>query len=272
MATHDEFELVQSWSSHIEERISEVFSTHDVISFDVEAAITGRAGTICIIQMGTMDQCFIFDVLDQSSDSPMICWLKKILEGPKIKVVHDCTMDSDMLFHCLGISLNNVHDTSAWDASINNVRKRGIVTVLTNNGLPSGPPRDNSIYDRDYAIWKKRPIAPNMLARAAQDVKNLLALHEIQLKKANALSNSVTSKAKVTQAQNLQARDMSHFFPIKPRNVGRFIGPRGANIIALQKETNTIIQKQRPSNYFEVYYNNASDLQKVQRTAAGNGY
>ena len=30
------------------------------------------------------------------------------------KIVHDCRMDSDALFHKLGITLTHVHDTQSW--------------------------------------------------------------------------------------------------------------------------------------------------------------
>jgi exonuclease 3'-5' domain-containing protein 1 len=59
--------------------------------------------------------CFVFDVLDKTPDHPVINWLRGPLEDGRIKkIIHDCRMDSDALYHRLGITLTNVHDTSCW--------------------------------------------------------------------------------------------------------------------------------------------------------------
>jgi hypothetical protein len=102
----------------------------------------------------------------QATDTtPMVVWLRRILSDPLVtKVVHDCRMDSDVLFyrlvktvHCLNrqlysissmcvfdlmifeqsVELCNIHDTSCWDAVLTGTLQVSIWCCV----LPN--PRDN---------------------------------------------------------------------------------------------------------------------------------
>ena len=58
-----------------------------------------------------------------NKNDPLIKWLKIILEDQNIlKIIHDCRMDSDALYHHFDIKLANVHDTSAWHEKISGIQ------------------------------------------------------------------------------------------------------------------------------------------------------
>jgi len=49
-------------------------------------------------------------------DCKAMVFLKEILESKTIiKVIHDCKMGADALYHIFGINLVGCHDTQQWD-------------------------------------------------------------------------------------------------------------------------------------------------------------
>ena len=92
-----------------------VLQRETLLALDCEGWRLGRMGTLSLIQVGTESgDAFLFDVLDCPRNSEVVQWLKAILESTAVtKIVHDCRMDSDALYHLLGITLAEVHDTQA---------------------------------------------------------------------------------------------------------------------------------------------------------------
>ena len=109
-----EYTLIDSWSSEVEETLDLAFSNRSMIGFDCEGIDLSRGGAISLVQIANEDHSYLLDVLGCNRGDEKVLWLKKILEGVIVKVVHDCRMDSDALYHQLGITLNHVHDTSSW--------------------------------------------------------------------------------------------------------------------------------------------------------------
>lgn len=88
----------------------------DILALDCEGVDLGRNGQITIIQLSTPSRSFLFDVHEVAVDAEMVNFLRVVLENPNIiKIIHDCKMDADALFHLLEITLCGVHDTQAWD-------------------------------------------------------------------------------------------------------------------------------------------------------------
>eukprot|EP00798_Chlamydomonas_sp_ICE-L_P017582 gene17582-23909_t len=77
------------------------------LAMDCEGVHLCREGEICLVQLATPDgNCFLFDVEKKSRTSVASQGVIKLLKSPNIiKVVHSCGMDSDALWHLLGIRL-----------------------------------------------------------------------------------------------------------------------------------------------------------------------
>ena len=84
------------------------FEGVDAIALDVEGVDLSRLGLISLVQLATKNACFVLDVLNAKPSDPLIRWLRALLESEVVKVVHDCRMDSDALWHKLEIKLKNV--------------------------------------------------------------------------------------------------------------------------------------------------------------------
>lgn len=154
-----------------------------VLGFDCEGVDLGRFGKICIVQLSTRTKCFLFDVKDLDKESVIVLFLKSILENPSVtKVIHDCKMDSDALYHLLDIKLCNSHDTQVWDTILFNRGKgSNLNQTLSDTGCTINSARRPNIYHQDNAFWAKRPLTKHMIAWAAGDVSSLFELYEKQL-------------------------------------------------------------------------------------------
>lgn len=252
--------------------IRETFKKISIISLDIEGVDLGRNGTISIIQIATNQKCFIFDVLSKKNFNknkdkydPLLQWIKDILESKTIlKIIHDCRMDSDALFHKFGIILTNVHDTSCWHQIITGSMEN-INTILEFNDIKKNVFRNSNIYQKNHAFWEIRPLTPYMINWASEDVFYLVDIYNKQIK-------TIASNEKINKAKILSKEYVSNFRNMKVdfinvRNIGRFIGRGGSNIKALSNRTNTIIYKygNRSTNTFSVYFNNLKNFEEVKR-------
>ena len=128
--------VIENITDEIEQELAEAFGGFKTLAFDAEGVDLNRAGRISIVQLATPEKCFLFDVLDITPDHPVASWLRKPLEDESVKkIVHDCRMDSDALYHKLGITLTNVHDTSCWMNLANPGRMHNLNITLQHYGL-----------------------------------------------------------------------------------------------------------------------------------------
>ena len=145
--------VVTSFSSDL----AAAFDGVDVIALDVEGVDLSRDGVISIVQISTPKQCFLLDMLGKPKDDPLVNWLRSVLESYSVlKIIHDCRMDSDALYHLLNIRLVNVHDTAVWHRVITGDADQGLNTVLTSNKLQPNVVRDSSVYRDHHDFWAKR--------------------------------------------------------------------------------------------------------------------
>lgn len=254
------------------------------ITLDLEGVNLCRMGPVCIITIGVKDQnednpiIFIFDTLDLTKSSLLISKLRVVLEDKDIiKIIHDCKMDSDALFHQYGIKLTNVHDTQVWDVITTSAYKPlNLNDTLSKNGCKTNTFRDGSVYKHNPKFWMTRPLSQMMINWAADDVANLFVL---QAKQAAAATNK--PQCKLASEEALTIRDKVHAL-VEVANVGRFIGRNGSNIISLTRslkpqgaEFQCIHPVFGKRENFVVYANDEKALEIVKarvRTAGANHY
>lgn len=205
------------------------------LAFDCEGVDLGRDGEISLVMLSTPDQTYLFDVDGFDKNADIIPFLKEVLENPAIiKIIHDVRMDSDALYHILGISVIGVYDTQAWDMALTHHRNRNLNDTLMAYGCPINSIRDHSVYNTNFRFWATRPLTPQMIAWASEDVANLFLLKQKQTEKASSMSRPVDATA---ESERLACfiRDMPRTTKLKISSykVGKFIGTRGSNIESL---------------------------------------
>ena len=268
--------VISTLDEAIEDELRTAFGGATTLALDAEGVDLGRHGRLSIVQLSTPEACFLFDVLGKGPIHPLVAWLRGPLEDEGVvKIIHDCQMDSDALHHLLGINLANVHDTSCWMATLSGKTHKGLNDTLEYFGVPSNSARGGvSVYKTNHAYWATRPLTEQMIQRAAGDVQGMFELQTRQLERLEAEGDRA-------EALKLRAEKKSSTFltwargaeteHVEVQNVGRFIGKRGATIIDLKRRTNTLIYERgtRGRGNFLVYYDNASSLRTVQRSATG---
>ena len=155
--------IIRDWDDTTSPLLA-AFDDLTTVAVDVEGVDLGRDGCISLIQVATPNHCFLFDVLNKDPSDSVVIWLKFLLENADItKIIHDCRMDSDALFHILDITLTNVHDTSCFHHLITGVEDVSLNTLLQRNCLPVNVTRDGSVYADNHEFWKQRPLSPQMI-------------------------------------------------------------------------------------------------------------
>jgi ribonuclease D len=178
--------------------------------------------------------------------------LKRILEcADTTKIIHDCHVDSDMLWHCLGIKLCNVFDTSAVDSYVNATNKLRSLNVLVRScGIREDQvnvSRDKivtrSFYTRNPEYWLTRPLTMDALKMAALDVPCLFgvrtALAERYMERYGKSSPCAheelvrLSDLNVTYRRDVLVHQKT--VTVHEAHRGMVIGRGGANIMALYR-------------------------------------
>ena len=104
--------------------------------------------------------------------------VKDLFEDASVtKIIHDCRMDCDALYHLHRIQVNNVHDTSCFHG----VEDSNLNDVLSYNGIMINKSRDKTVYKRNPRFWAARPLTATMVDWDSSDVQNLFALADAQL-------------------------------------------------------------------------------------------
>lgn len=263
--------VINKWSKDISTVLLQAFAGVRTIALDLEGVDLGRRGKTSIVQISTEENCFLLDVLQLGRDDPLITWLRKILQDPSIlKIIHDCRMDADALWHIHNIKLSNVHDTSAWHECTTGSTSKNLNDTLSHHGLSQNTVRDSSVYRTNHAYWAVRPLTQQMIDWASGDVICMFDLHRKQT--AAAESACVVDACRAKSEQFLRhARDMRVVTLFKVPNVGLFIGRGGGNLRRLQSTTGTLCysQGQRSQQEFVVYHNTDDALRTVLRQSRG---
>jgi len=238
------------------------------VALDCEGVDLSRFGslelvTICFDFKDTNKELYLVDLGTKKGepDKEVIKAVRELCENEHvIKIIHDCRMDSDALYHLHQISLKNVHDTSCF----NEIITGGTISlndVLKYMGLSVSNFRNKSVYERNPSFWSVRPLTEQMKQWASSDVDTLLDLASKQLLR---LDNESKGRAMMESEKYIAAaRDKKLRRGLSVRNPGRFIGRGGSNINRLQRVTNTLIYQDHSNKTWCVYYDNDASLEQV---------
>jgi len=162
-----------------------------VVSVDCEGVELGRHGELCLIQVATEKNVYLFDVM-MLGEALFNAGLKRIFEGPiPTKVFYDCRRDSDILYHQFGVKLKGVLDAALTEVFFRWRNRQGIprflkgykrsvetYMILNNPHFAKLKERiSNQMSDEGTECWKVRPLNKDLLDYAAYDVKYLRMLH-----------------------------------------------------------------------------------------------
>jgi len=102
----------------------------EVISVDCEGVALGRKGQLCMVQIATAYNVFLFDVLSLGK-TLFTKGLKSILEASSpIKVFYDCRGDSDILYHQYDVDMQGVLDVALTEVYFRWVNGLGVPRFL----------------------------------------------------------------------------------------------------------------------------------------------
>lgn len=155
------------------------------LAVDTEGVRLSRFGRLCVVQVFTGQQAYVFDALVPS----VIPLLKPVLESPFIqKVFHDVREDGAALFNQYAIQLTNIHDTQKADLLAMKAQgEPGYQSSLADLcdrllGVPlsSEVRQIQQVIKYDEQIFYTRPIPDKVLAYCLHDVVYLLALQAQQ--------------------------------------------------------------------------------------------
>mmetsp|Transcript_12525 Transcript_12525/g.26497 ORF Transcript_12525/g.26497 Transcript_12525/m.26497 type:complete len:278 (-) Transcript_12525:429-1262(-) len=238
------------------------------VAFDCEGVNLGRMGSVELVSLcfSTLSEPFLV-VFGPNLDPDVLGTLKNLFENDTIvKVVHDCRMDADALYHLHGITVKNVHDTSCFHAVITGQEDVNLNQVLSHNGVTENYVRDKSVYSNP-AYWATRPLTQKMIDWASSDVDKLL---DVAIRQGALLEHPRKHRAiAMSSAYASFAKDMEMMSGLKvTKPMGEFIGRRGANVRRLQKRTGTLIYRVANNSYdnsYVVYFGSQEALSQVKQ-------
>jgi hypothetical protein len=197
----------------------EELSRFEVIAVDCEWAgprDVPRSQELCLVQIADpKDRAYIFDICVGGKDLFDKGDLRKLLENPKIvKIFHDCRWDSDILWHAMGVRLQNVFDTQVGYACYRRQQESftplpvGLKSLLKRfalGGTHTTKEEAREDMDKKQDYWKIRPLTELMLQYAREDVL-LLPLVYRQITAIFSSSSRAVAK-KNSEAYASQKRD-----------------------------------------------------------------
>ncbi|KAL7484944.1 hypothetical protein ACHAW6_010560 [Cyclotella cf. meneghiniana] len=231
------------------------------VAFDCEGVNLSRLGTLELVTI-----CFptkeVFLIDFQAPCSIVVDCVKRLFESQDItKIIHDCRMDCDALFHLRGIRVNNIHDTSCFHEAETGMENKNLNDVLAYNNIPPNPVRDKDVYKLNPNFWATRPMKQTMIEWASSDVDKLFNLANKQLSRIP-LKLKAKAHAKSEDYSRIVV-GMKVCDKLKVRNPGLFIGPRGVNIRRTEKELGVFCY-QEPNGWF-AYYSTDAALDRLKR-------
>eukprot|EP00038_Savillea_parva_P026359 m.53449 g.53449 ORF g.53449 m.53449 type:complete len:1222 (-) comp7460_c0_seq1:1994-5659(-) len=149
-----------------------------VVAVDLEGDLS-QDGRISLLQLKVDGlPAFIFDVFDDPWGILAGTALNRMLRDHTVcKVMHDCRKDAEALYGQLGIRLQCVYDTqvAAMHHSGDRVRP-GLNNILMEFADAHNTNKDNVMHGN--GVWEQRPLHPQLLNYAAQDVEYLIQAYD----------------------------------------------------------------------------------------------
>jgi hypothetical protein len=255
------------------------------VAFDCEGVNLCRVGSVELVALafdsavsvdgGVEGSLFLVDLGSRGRRMECLAALRRLFESPSVvKVIHDCRMDCDALYHLHGnMTLENVHDTSCFHAVLTGQEDKNLNDVLTYNGVDKNAVRDKDVYLRNPKFWATRPLTKTMIDWASSDVDKLLVVANKQVEQVERRGGNhlLTTAVDMSANHTASVRDMHMARDLKCSiPIGNFIGPRGSHVRSLQKETNTMVYRDfgmssnRDTKWL-VFYSDEEDLKSVKR-------
>lgn len=130
---------------------------------------------LSLIQIATYNKIYIFDCLSLD-----ISVIEKVFSNKNIlKIFHSIRGDSSVIFNCLGIKIENIFDTQiAEDVLAQNSGTQISYKKLVKKYFFKSISKSETNSD-----WERRPLKKKQLDYAAEDVRFLHSMMEIQTKK-----------------------------------------------------------------------------------------
>ena len=235
------------------------------ISFDCEGVNLSRLGSVEIVSICfPPSKVYLID-FGKGKCPTVVKAVKELFENSKVKkIIHDCRMDCDALYHLHNIKLNNVHDTSCFHDFIGFGENKNLNDTLSYYGIRINDMRDKSVYRSNPSFWATRPLTPEMIKWASSDVDKLFQLAEKQLERITPAKKS-SAVDKSTKYARL-ARDMKVCNGLVVRgNMGRFIGQGGSSIRSLERQSGCLMYQNREKGTWFVFYASEASLDIVKR-------
>jgi ribonuclease D len=242
-----------------------ILSTCRDVAFDCEGVNLSRIGSLELISICfSSREVFLVDVAKPNRDLTIIKALKDLFESTTVKkIIHDCRMDSDALFHILGVKITNVHDTSCYHHAITrHEENKNLNHVLSYNNIGTNTVRNKSVYKTQPAFWATRPLTKTMIEWASSDVDKLFDLASNQLQ---GINPKVQNTAEDQTFSWVSVRDMKIATGLTTNRPGLFIGRGGSNVQQVERLTNTHIYTGYNRDWF-VYYWDETSLDSVKRS------
>ncbi|XP_007908852.1 piRNA biogenesis protein EXD1 isoform X1 [Callorhinchus milii] len=167
-----------------------------VIGVAVEGVDVCRFGKLCWLQIATKSQIYLFDISLLGAVAFKNGLAMILTDSNILKVIHDCRLVSDCLYHQYGVDLTNVFDTQVADVLQFSLETGGLLPSCVSTfeeslvcHLSLLPPKVSFLQYRaqmvkvNPRVWASRPLSPCLLRIAALEVRYLLPLRSILMDK-----------------------------------------------------------------------------------------
>ena len=125
---------------------------------------------LCLIQVATPEECVAIDPLALDDLSPLCALMG---DPSTVKVFHACSQDMEVMLHTLGVLPAPMFDTQVAAAFLGErvqVSYNGLVQTFCGVSLP----KSESLTD-----WSRRPLTPEQLDYALDDVRWLIKAYDV---------------------------------------------------------------------------------------------
>ena len=228
-----------------------------VIAFDLEGSdfssnVNSRIGIMSLARIGENGffDVILVDCMNEKLLTILLPAIRFVLESSVVlKIVHDCSLDSNVLYHRLNIRLANVLDTSFADRCLRrstySMRLNALARLYDVPGNLINYTRDEMSARDFYAarpnFWLTRPLTEELIFRGALDLPCLFVIKKRMLelcvwsRKGN-ITFWTLELILVSETALRYRRDGLPFFrdvPVMDTTRGQIIGAKGRHLQAI---------------------------------------